>query len=320
MLHLDMNSFREATSQSRKAMNAQRRKTARTFNSGLAEAARVVGLDQVAMSYPALVGALAMAAEEAGLNADALARLEGKGATLLASLVAQGKPAGAEDVVVILPTPASETLDAALTELGLTCNTDKRRKAPFNQIWEGKAIAAELAVLVEPAAGVVNAVRTPKPERSTAQTAEAAEAAEEMTKAPAGAAAECESPPNPDNLRPTKAEGASVAAVSNGPNFAKASSPMSDGGRPNDGSRAVQMHAPAENGISSILGQRTGAEATKAPAQSAAFSTRVSAPNVVSGNVRAPTTAVEAKSHVAPGAELRGALVSPTKENGNAGA
>lgn len=159
-MHSDTSPFLEAIAQSRKARRKAEGAADRAFKAAIFEAAKVAGMDKISLDFPTMVGALKLAAAAC---ADPTQREEvaTNGVTHLAALADAKPPAGPEDLVVILSTPADETLETALTEKGMTCNTDRRRKGVTRQLWEGKAVNHEIAALVEPVGGVVNPVKTP---------------------------------------------------------------------------------------------------------------------------------------------------------------
>ena len=158
----DMNQFEEVAKATNRGVNKLKAAKKRVFKKGLFAAAEALDMPALGLSFEVLLGLL-----EAGVAACAdpkkFAMLEERGTELISRLAVGVPSAGAEDLIVILPAQADESLEAALIGCGMSCNTDRRRKVGTRHLWEGKAVAADIAALVEPVRGVVNPVRTPAP-------------------------------------------------------------------------------------------------------------------------------------------------------------
>jgi hypothetical protein len=154
MMMVDFSQFREAVVMARMTTNKRKKDERRAFNTALIEAARMVNLDMLGLSFPALLGAIDSAAA-ACADPEQLVRLEAKGRVMMAA--DDGKPlAVTEDLVVAVPAPTSPTMAAALEAQGFRCHTDLRRTGKICHMWEGRAVEADVVALIAPFGGVVN--------------------------------------------------------------------------------------------------------------------------------------------------------------------
>ncbi len=185
----------------KKALDRQRREQEKTFASALVIAARLAKFDELALDLEALVGAaLSIAADCA--QPEKREEFRKAGAAMLSALIPSGEGAktepfaenGAEgtatpeeevekpipapaadiparqpetladlrDLVAIVPQRLSLEAESELGALGMTCNTDRRRKnVPY--IWNGRSTQGEVAAIVLPHGGAVSLVSMPTP-------------------------------------------------------------------------------------------------------------------------------------------------------------
>ncbi len=156
MLMPNTDDFTLAVQQCRKQRADQARRGKKAFAAGLVAAGEIAGLPQLEFSFAALVGAIE---EVAARLADPAARqrLEALGAAKIAKVA----PADPENVVVVLPAPATPDLTAELEERGLRIDSDWHVGGEGRQAWIGRTLARDVSALVSPAGGAVTAIQLP---------------------------------------------------------------------------------------------------------------------------------------------------------------